>query len=83
VAVHRRRSLAALIVVLGLAGFVLLQLPGNGTLQSIGAVLLLGALFAVIGLVVGWLGPQSRPDREREALAREEFDRTGSWPSES
>ena len=81
-AVHRRRSLAALIVVLGLAGFVLLQLPGNGAMQSVGAGLLLGALFAVIGLVVGWLGPQSRPDREREALAREEFDATGSWPTE-
>jgi len=83
VAVHRRRSLAALIVVLGLAGFVLLQLPGNGALQSVGAALLLGALFAVIGLLVGWLGPQSRPDREREALAREEFDRTGFWPADT
>ena len=82
-AVHRRRSLAALIVVLGLAGFVLLQLPGNGALQSAGAGLLLGALLAVIVLLVGWLGPQSGPDREREALAREEFDATGSWPTES
>ena len=77
---RRRRSLAALVIVLGLAGFVLLQLPGDSALQAVGAVLLLGVLFAVIGLVVGWLGPQSRPDREREALAREEFDRTGFWP---
>lgn len=80
---RRRRPLTVLIVVLGLAGFVLLQLPGNSALQTVGAVLLLGVLFAVIGLVVGWLGPQSAPDREREALAREEFDRTGSWPADT
>ncbi len=81
--VRRRRRLAALIVVLGLAGFVLLQLPGNGALQAVGAALLLGVLFAVIGLIVGWLGPQSGPDRRREARAREEFDRTGTWPTDS
>ena len=80
---RRRRRLAVLIVVLGLTGFVLLQLPGSEALQAVGAVLLLGALFAVIGAVVGWLGPQSRPDREREALAREEFERTGTWPADS
>ena len=43
-------------------------------------MLLLGALFAVIGLSsAGWVRRAS-PDREREALAREEFERTGSWP---
>jgi hypothetical protein len=80
--VHRR-TLAAITVVCGVAGFVLLQLPGSSTLQAVGALLLLGALFAVIGVVVGLLGPQSGNDRDREARAREEFERTGSWPADS
>ncbi len=79
---RRRRTLAALTAVLGVAGFALLQLPGNGALQAVGALLLLGALFAVIGVVVGMLGPQSGADRDREAAAREEFDRTGRWPAD-
>jgi hypothetical protein len=81
--VRRRRQLVALTVGLGVAGFVFLGVPGDGALQAIGAALLLGVLFAVIGLIVGWLGPQSRPDRQRELLAREEFDRTGRWPADS
>ena len=71
-----------LAAVLAVAGFVLLQLPGEGALQSVGALLLLGVLLALIGLVVGFLGPRSGADREREARAREEFERTGSWPAE-
>jgi hypothetical protein len=39
-------------------------------------------LVAVIALIVGRLGPESQPEREREAAAREEFDRTGRWPGE-
>jgi hypothetical protein len=39
-------------------------------------------LVVVLGFVVVRLGPQSQPDREREALAREEFDRTGEWPAD-
>jgi hypothetical protein len=64
-----------------LAGLALLQL--NGTVaEAVGAALLGGVLAAAIALIVGRLGPQSQPDREREALAREEFDRSGRWPAE-
>jgi hypothetical protein len=66
----------------GLAGFVLLALPGSGVQQVIGTVLLAIMLVVVLGFVVVRLGPQSQPDREREALAREEFDRTGEWPAD-
>lgn len=63
------------------AGVVLLQLH-SAAAETVGAVLLCGVLAAAIVLIVGRLGPQSRPDREREALAREEFERTGRWPGE-
>jgi drug/metabolite transporter (DMT)-like permease len=66
----------------GLAGFILLALPGSGAQQTVGTVLLAGMLIAVIAVVVARLGPQSQPDREREELARQEFDRTGSWPAD-
>ena len=68
--------------VAGLAGFVLLALPGNGLQQVIGTVLLAIMLVVVLGFVAVRLGPQSQPDREREARAREEFDRTGEWPAD-
>jgi hypothetical protein len=64
-----------------LAGFVLLELPGNAAAIA-GVVLLSLVLIAAIGVTVARLGPQSGPDREREALARDEFDRTGRWPGE-
>jgi hypothetical protein len=66
----------------GLAGFVLLAVPDSGTLQIVGTVLLSIMLVAVIGLIVVRLGPQSQPEREREALAREQFERTGEWPAD-
>ena len=66
----------------GLAGFVLLTVPGSATQEIIGTILLAGMLVAVIGVIVVRLGPQSDPERAREALAREEFDRTGEWPAE-
>ncbi len=66
----------------GLAGFVLLALPTDAVEQVIGTILLAFMLVVVIGIVVVRLGPQSQPDREREAHAREEFDRTGRWPDE-
>ena len=66
----------------GLAGFVLLAVPGSGTQEIVGTVLLAAMLVSVVALIVGRLGPQSQPEREREAQAREEFDRTGSWPDE-
>ena len=47
-----------------------------------GAILLIGELVVLIGLIVLRLGPQSQPDREREARAREVFERTGEWPVE-
>lgn len=66
----------------GLAGFVLLAVPGSGTQEIIGTILLASMLVFVIGVIVIRLGPQSQPEREREAWAREEFDRTGRWPAE-
>jgi len=66
----------------GVAGFILLAVPDSGTLQVVGTILLAGMLIAVIAVIVVRLGPQSQPEREREARAREEFDRTGRWPAE-
>jgi hypothetical protein len=66
----------------GLAGFVLLAVPGSGTQEIVGTFLLAAMLIYVFGLIVLRLGPQSQPEREREAQAREEFDRTGRWPGE-
>jgi hypothetical protein len=76
----RQRVGIVTVGVAGLAGFVLLALPGSGTQQVIGTVLLAIMLVVVLGVVAVRLGPQSQPDREREARAREEFDRTGEWP---
>jgi hypothetical protein len=76
------RTWFATVGVAGLAGFVLLTVPGGATQDIVGTILLAGMLVCVIGLVVARLGPQSQPEREREQHAREEFDRTGSWPSE-
>jgi hypothetical protein len=76
------RPWIATVATSGLVGFVLLAIPGSGTQEIIGTILLAAMLVAVIALVVGRLGPQSQPDREREAAAREEFDRTGNWPGE-
>jgi hypothetical protein len=64
-----------------LAGLALLQLDGT-VVEAVGAALLGAVLVAAIALIVVRLGPQSQPDREREARAREEFDRTGRWPAE-
>jgi len=78
----RQRLGIVLLSVAGLAGFVLLALPGSGAQQIVGTVLLGGMLVVVVGLILLRLGPQSQPDREREDRAREEFDRTGEWPAE-
>jgi hypothetical protein len=78
----RQRVAIVTLSLAGLAGFVLLALPGSGVQQVIGTVLLAIMLVVVLGFVVVRLGPQSQPDREREALAREEFDRTGEWPAD-
>ncbi|HEY1777370.1 MAG TPA: hypothetical protein VGG41_14525 [Solirubrobacteraceae bacterium] len=76
------RPWIATVAASGLAGFVLLAIPGSGTQEIVGTILLSAMLVAVIGLIVVRLGPQSQPEREREAAAREEFDRTGHWPGE-
>jgi hypothetical protein len=76
------RKWSTAVALAGLAGFVLLAVPDSGTLEIVGTVLLSVMLVAVIGLIVGRLGPQSQPEREREALAREEFERTGEWPAD-
>lgn len=77
-----RRRWSITVGIAGLAGFVLLAVPDGGTAEIVGTVLLAGMLIAVIGFIVARLGPQSQPEREREARAREEFERTGSWPAE-
>ncbi len=77
-----QRVAIVVLSVAGLAGFVLLALPGSGFQQVIGTVLLAIMLVVVLGFVAVRLGPQSQPDREREARAREEFDRTGEWPAD-
>ncbi|HEY5389402.1 MAG TPA: hypothetical protein VIJ83_02510 [Solirubrobacteraceae bacterium] len=68
--------------VAGLAGFILLAIPGGGAQELVGTVLLAVMLIAVIAVIVARLGPQSQPEREREELARQEFERTGSWPAD-
>ncbi len=78
----RQRVAIVLVSLSGLVGFVLLALPGSGAQQVIGSFLLAIMLVVVVWLIVARLGPQSQPDREREAAAREEFDRTGEWPTE-
>ena len=66
----------------GVAGFILLAIPGSGAQELVGTVLLAGMLIAVIAVIVARLGPQSQPEREREEVARQEFDRTGHWPAD-
>jgi hypothetical protein len=78
--VHRR-LLTVLLGLVGLSGFVILALHGSAALEAVGGVLLGGVLLFIVGLIVLRLGPQSQPDREREAWAREEFERTGEWPT--
>lgn len=78
---RRGGAAVALLSLAGLGGFVILALHGSDVLEAIGGVLLGGVLLVLVGLILLRLGPQSRPDREREARAREEFERTGEWPT--
>jgi hypothetical protein len=78
----RRAITIALLSACSVTGFVILATHSNNTLVAIGGVLLGGSLLAGIGVIILQLGPQSQPDRAREARAREEFDRTGHWPHE-
>lgn len=77
----RQRIAIVAFAVAGFAGFVLLAVPGGAVQEIVGSVLLGVMLLAVVGVILLRLGPQSTPDREREAAAREEFDRTGEWPA--
>jgi hypothetical protein len=76
-----RKRLLALVTLCGLAGFVLLNVPPNRTLELVGVGLLSIALLAGIVTIVR-LGLGSESDREHEAQARELFERTGRWPGE-
>jgi hypothetical protein len=76
----RRAITIALLSTCSVTGFVILATHSNNTLVAIGGLLLGGSLLAGIAVIALSLGPQSQPDREREARAREEFDRTGRWP---
>lgn len=82
-AATRRRASLLLPAALCVAGFAILQAAGHSTLLAVlGGVLLFAALLAAIGAIILRLGPQSRPDREREARAREIFEASGRWPEE-
>jgi hypothetical protein len=78
---RRRGAWVALLSLAGLGGFVILALHGSDPLEALGGVLLGGALLVLVGLILLRLGPESLPDREREARARDEFERTGEWPA--
>lgn len=62
-----------------LAGFVLLNLPQGGAVSIVGVALLCVALAVGIVAIVR-VGVGSLADREREASARDHFERTGKWP---
>lgn len=76
-----RGLLIAVTAVCALAGFVLLNLPQSGAVAVSGVALLSFALLVAIVATVR-AGRGSVADREREASAREHFERTGSWPSD-
>jgi membrane protein YqaA with SNARE-associated domain len=78
----RRAFAIAVPVVCGLAGFLILEENTSNALAAVGGVLLGGALIVALGVMMIRLVPRSESDREREAKAREEFDRTGRWPGE-
>ena len=78
---HGRLVWIAALSLCGLAGFVILALHGSDLLEAIGGLLLGCALLVLIALILLRLGPQSGVDREREARAREEFERSGEWPA--
>ncbi len=77
-----RRLAGAVVAVAMLAGFVILSTPATGFLADLGTALLTVALLGMVGFVVLLLEPGTGSDREREARARDEFDRTGRWPEE-
>jgi uncharacterized protein (DUF58 family) len=77
-----RRVTYALIGAALLGGFVILSTPASGALADLGTALLAFALLAMLGLLLYLVGPGAGSDREEEALARDEFDRTGRWPDE-
>ncbi len=77
-----RRVTYGLICAALLGGFVILSTPASGVLADFGTALLVFALLAMLGLLGKLLGGGAGSDRESEARAREEFDRTGRWPDE-
>lgn len=78
----RRAFAIAAPIVCGVAGFLILEERSSNALAAIGGILLGGALVALLGVTMIRLVPRSQADRDREAEAREEFDRTGRWPGE-
>jgi hypothetical protein len=66
----------------GVAGFLILEERSSTAVAAIGGILLGGALVGLLGVTMIRLVPRSQEDRDREAEAREEFDRTGRWPDE-
>src|ERR1700728_260453 len=77
----RRGAVIAVTAACGLAGFLLLNLPQSDATADIGVALLSFALLVAVVATVR-AGRGSMSDREREASAREHFERTGSWPGD-
>lgn len=77
----RRGAVIAVTAACGLVGFLLLNLPQSDATADIGVALLSFALLVAVVATVR-AGRGSMADREREASAREHFERTGSWPGE-
>jgi hypothetical protein len=64
-----------------LAGFVILNVHPGTTLAIVGVALLGAALAGAVAFILR-LGLGSQPEREREAQARDTFERTGNWPGD-
>jgi hypothetical protein len=77
-----RKLAIAVPVVCGVAGFAILATHSSNAVTALGGALLGVALLAAIAVIMLALGPQSQPDRAREARAREAFESTGRWPDE-
>jgi Na+/melibiose symporter-like transporter len=71
--------------IIAATGIVLLAVSGFGPDNTTGVVGMSLVVIALMVWMLNWLfrmSVQSNRDREREELARQEFERTGRWPDE-
>lgn len=67
---------------IALAGVVVIVV-GSGTVATAAGIALIGVAVLVFGInFLARLTVSSQDEREREQRAREEFSRTGRWPSQ-